>query len=397
MELQENNVKEYILWYIENNTSIQSITQKHYKKYKLIHNLLEQYKGDKYTEKLYNYIHNTSNKCKTCDKETNFVSFNDGYRDFCSSSCSMKNAVTKEKRKNTIKEKYGEDVENIFQVKSVVKHIQTERNKNKQEINDKIKLGHAKRTEEDKEKTLILKKNTCIEKYGVDNPMKNEKVKEKTRNTCMEKYGVNSVLEIEENRKRGHANCGTKEALKNKKNTNIRKFGTEWYSKTEEYRESVKKTCMEKYGVEHYTKTEECKEKTKKTNMEKYGVEHYAQTGLTKNGYKYKDYILPSGKTIKLQGYENYLLDELLIDYKENDILTDKTDMPKFWYIGEDNKKHRYFPDVYIPATNTIYEVKSEYTMISNFYTNLLKMKSVEDEGFSMILRVYDRNGYKYP
>ena len=63
--------------------------------------------------------------------------------------------------------------------------------------------------------------------------------------------------------------------------------------------------------------------------------------------------------------------------------------MPEIWYIGTDNKQHRYFPDVYIPKTNTIYEVKSEYTLNINLEINKLKFQAVKDAGYNFVLKVY--------
>jgi hypothetical protein len=98
---------------------------------------------------------------------------------------------------------------------------------------------------------------------------------------------------------------------------------------------------------------------------------------------------MPSGEIRLIQGYENLLIDELLESFDEFDILTDKKDMPEFWYIGEDDKEHRYFPDVYIPKTNTIYEVKSEYTLNANKTRNELKFNAVRNSTYEFILKIY--------
>ena len=63
--------------------------------------------------------------------------------------------------------------------------------------------------------------------------------------------------------------------------------------------------------------------------------------------------------------------------------------MPEFWYKDAGGKKHRYFPDVYIPKTNTIYEVKSEYTLNINLEGNELKFQSVIDSGYNFNLKIY--------
>ena len=124
--------------------------------------------------------------------------------------------------------------------------------------------------------------------------------------------------------------------------------------------------------------------------MKRYGVSNYAQSGLdTTSGYRWKEFEMPSGEIVKYQGYENKLFDELLLEYKEDEIITSRKDIPEIWYIGIDGKKHRYFPDVYAPSTNTIYEVKSEYTLNVNKEINELKFEAVKDAGYNFILKVY--------
>lgn len=49
-------------------------------------------------------------------------------------------------------------------------------------------------------------KETCIEKYGVDNPMKTQEVQEKFRRNFKEKYGANTPMEVPEFRKKLHDN-----------------------------------------------------------------------------------------------------------------------------------------------------------------------------------------------
>ena len=123
----------------------------------------------------------------------------------------------------------------------------------------------------------------------------------------------------------------------------------------------------------------------------RYGYENYSQTGLSNGGYKFKDYIYPSGKVVQIQGYENQLLDELILIYEEKDILSDRKDMPEFWYFSNDGKKHRYFPDVYIPKDNLIYEVKSSWTLEQSQKGGIfdLKKQAVLNKGFRFKLKIY--------
>lgn len=63
-------------------------------------------------------------------------------------------------------------------------------------IKEKIKLSHKKTIEEN---TIIneKRKQTCLLKYGVDNVNKLPHIKEKLKNTCLMKYGCTNPLKNE--------------------------------------------------------------------------------------------------------------------------------------------------------------------------------------------------------
>jgi len=145
---------------------------------------------------------------------------------------------------------------------------------------------------------------------------------------------------------------------------------------------------LQKYGVEYIVQKEEIKQKSRETCLKKYGVPNFSQSPLSTNGYRWKSYVLPSGKIIKIQGYENFLLDELLKIYPESEIKTNRSDMPEFWYTLND-KKHRYFPDVFIPSTSTIFEVKSKWTIKCDVEMNKSKFQSVKNAGYNFVLKIY--------
>jgi hypothetical protein len=58
------------------------------------------------------------------------------------------------------------------------------------------------------------------------------------------------------------------------KQTNIKRYGVEYFSKTDEYSEKFKSTMVERYGVEYSTQSDEIKERIKRTNIERYGVDN---------------------------------------------------------------------------------------------------------------------------
>jgi hypothetical protein len=114
----------------------------------------------------------------------------------------------------------------------------------------------------------------------------------------------------------------------------------------------------------------------------------------SKSSIKFKDYICPSGKIIRIQGFENLALDELFLKYKETEILTNKSDMPKIIYTLND-KEHRYYPDIYIPTENIIIEVKSDYTYKRDLLKNLQKALATKKLNFIFQFWIYNKYNKK--
>ena len=111
---------------------------------------------------------------------------------------------------------------------------------------------------------------------------------------------------------------------------------------------------------------------------------------LKKSSFKFKDYEFPSGKIVKIQGYENKALNELLLTYHEDSIIVDN--IPIIEYVGSDDRKHFYHPDIYIPKENLIIEVKSKWTYSGRaewLATNILKEKACISAGFNFRWMIY--------
>lgn len=96
-----------------------------------------------------------------------------------------------------------------------------------------------------------------------------------------------------------------------------------------------------------------------------------------KQSYRSKKYTLPSGKIIKVQGYENHFLDHVFQNrlLLENEI---NYEPPRFRYA----KRRHYYPDFYIPKINTIIEIKSKYTYEIR---DIRKEKAVKKAGYSIL------------
>jgi len=186
------------------------------------------------------------------------------------------------------------------------------------------------------------------------------------------------------------------------KNNNLEKYGVEHTLQVKEFRDKGKETCLEKYGVVNHSQCEEIRDKTKKTCLEKYGVEYSSQNEeimekCSKNAYKLKEYKFPSGRIDKVQGYEPYALDELIINEKINeiDINTGCKNVPTIWYNDENAEKHRHYVDIFIPFQNKCIEVKSTWTSEKKKDNIFLKQNAAKELGYKYEIWVYNCKGVR--
>jgi hypothetical protein len=155
----------------------------------------------------------------------------------------------------------------------------------------KIELQKEKKYNKTCSKTcsLLLRTQTTLKKYGVENISQLKEIKEKKSNLSFEKYGKSSIFETEDYKNRmkeqfletyGVDNVSKSPLIVNKiKETKLKKYGKENNSQTEENKEKVKNTILKKHGVEHFFQSDLFKTKTKETNIKKYGSE-YASTSI---------------------------------------------------------------------------------------------------------------------
>ena len=260
-------------------------------------------------------------------------------------------------------------------------------------------------------KASNMRKQSCLEKYGVENAAQNLKVREKMINTCLEKYGVKNTFQnnnvknkIKETmiKRYGVENPNQSESIKNKsKSTNLEKYGFEYSSQNKENREKYKKTCFEKYGFENPSQNNEIKNKKIVTALKNWGVKYPIQNSeifekALDNSHKFKKYVLPSGKILKCQGYEPFAFRDLLkTDIDEANIINERKKLPEIWFFDKNNKEHRYYVDIYIPSQNKCIEVKSIYTYNKDKQINLLKQEAAKKLGYNFEFWIYDNKGNK--
>ncbi len=201
-------------------------------------------------------------------------------------------------------------------------------------LNDKFECGNCKR------------KNTSLERYGVDHPNKiNKKIKnisalsskEKFKKTSLERYGVDNPLKNKEVQKKRIETFKSNidNINKNIKETNLKRYGVEYVFQAKEVKEKIKNTLLdkygvtsplknkeiknkqentiiEKYGVNNVFKNEDIKDKIKEINLEKYNYEFYSQSDEYKNNLfeKHKNKIRERYNNLDIKEiYKNYTLD----------------------------------------------------------------------------------------
>ena len=107
-------------------------------------------------------------------------------------------------------------------------------------------------------------KQTNLKKYGTEYGLQNEEIKEKSKQTCLKKYGVEYSTQSNESKKK-------------KDGTNIERYGVKSPTQNEEIKEKTKQTNIIKFGFENPQQNKEIKNKSKKTNLERYGCENPSQ------------------------------------------------------------------------------------------------------------------------
>lgn len=205
--------------------------------------------------------------CKTCGKFTKFNHTKDlCYNEHCSKRCALNDKNVRDKQDDTKLIRY-DSVNNIKK-----------------------------------------RKETCIEKYGTDNPAKSQIIRQKIRKTNIERYGASSpLLNVE--------------VIQKTKNTNLLRYGDEcaqsskqvrkkisvshkeyWHRLSEDERQKRADQFIQNmkdiYGVNNISELKkryfQCKEsspidwnnviyKTKQTNSERYGVTSVLQSDKAKS------------------------------------------------------------------------------------------------------------------
>lgn len=212
------------------------------------------------------------------------------------------------------------------------------------------------------------------------------------------------------------------------KTTFLKKYGVEWGTQTKTQKDKSKKTKLELYGNEYYANSKQTSaswqaktdddidaivNKRRATCMDRFGVENIflkpeIKSKSSRANSLGREFTMPSGTIVHIRGYEDIVLAKLFNNYLEDELMfddrTQQYTLPIFTYINHEQRKLKYYPDIYIQKENKIIEVKSRWWWDGNdplkynnrLFNNLRKRDAVISGGYQYELWLFeDKNNYK--
>lgn len=141
-----------------------------------------------------------------------------------------------------------------------------------------LKCSHS--NSEVKEK----RKQTSIERYGVDNPSKNSDVKDAIKQTSIERYGVDNPSKNSDVRSKiSSANKNNaKQRVAKAADTVMQNYGVKHISQLSSVKDQKKQTFTSNFGLDHFFKTSEFKQKMQYRWRTQYDVDNPSQLDSVK-------------------------------------------------------------------------------------------------------------------
>lgn len=140
-------------------------------------------------------------------------------------------------------------------------------------------------------KIAFTKQNTDLETLKVQNKKKSESmkklfsekgesIKEKRKQTMLERYGVEFIAQseaglekIKNTKKQKYGDDYNKQITDKTRKTTLEKYGKAFAIQIDQFKEKSRQTCLEKYGTEYSFQSENNKSKSKKTLLVLHTVE----------------------------------------------------------------------------------------------------------------------------
>ncbi len=244
-------------------------------------------------------------------------------------------------------------------------------------------------------------KETCLKKYGVENPIQSKELRDKQTQITRERFGMTPGELL---RRRGEEYCH-KNGVTNTwqipsvrekiLHTNMERYGVLHAAQAVVFKEKTKISNMTKYGVEYAMKLPTTIQKRNKTNLERYGYsEAMSNPEMYKKAlvkrYRIKNFVLPSGRVVNCQGYENRAIKFHLRHFREEDMLFNGE--LQIAYTKSDGTKGLYRPDLADKASHTLIEVKSLWTLKQEKYL-LEKLLAAASLGWEPFVEIWAETG----
>ena len=253
--------KEQVIEIIKNKKSSypQILKAQHKETYDVINKF---YENGRFSEKVYRWLNsdNIVGRCKECGEPTKFIDIDTGYRIYCSKKCS--NVNTADKRAETLKETNKETRYDYYEkINCAICGIEFEALKYREQkcCSNACSGKYISQLPNRIDKI----KATKLERYG-DGGFVNP---EKTRQTCLERYGVDNASK-------------SPIIIEKIKESNLKKFGTEWSWQSTVIKDKIKEVLINKYGVDNVSKSPEIQEKKRLTTHKNYGVDNPFQSDV---------------------------------------------------------------------------------------------------------------------
>ena len=233
-------------------------------KYPEEYNFIIEYTKDlninKFSQKIWHTINQIDYipKCKTCNKDLNFIKINTGYGQYCSINCMNTNIdLINNKsinRQNTNEEKYGYK-------------FQSQR----PEIKDNLKKQSIERYPKIKDKI----EQTNLKKRGVKQVFQDKTVRDKCIETMLKTYGVENIFQLDS-------------IIKKRKEKSFEKLGFEYALQNRDILNKAQNNLELKIGVKHGLQNSIINEKAQESIFNKYLIK--IENKINKLGYKFIKY-----------------------------------------------------------------------------------------------------------
>jgi len=172
--------------------------------------------------------------CRGCRSSTTFISYEKKWREYCGAACSNpfkdfsrtpdRNKLIQQKRRRTSQLKWGVDCNLLLLDSSGSANMMSKDN-----------------LSETSKKAKMKKRNTMIERFGVEYAFQSDELFSKYKATMLERWGAENSLQ-------------SQEILNRVKTTNLEKYGVEFPLQGQKIRDSIISNCLAEHNVTHPAK-----------------------------------------------------------------------------------------------------------------------------------------------